>query len=263
MKKTTTAWETLQAFCRAWFEKRDAEEVHAFLADDVCFVGTGENEFAHSSQEMKEYLQRDMQEIPEPFAIDLKLFQEQEIDAHTRNLSTEITLKNTQYNWRLRGFFTLVWIQDAWRFRTLWFAEPGGSQRGDEHYPRALVMENISRQRQELLNDSLPGGMMGGYIEEGFPFYFVNNRMLEYLGYASEAAFVADIGGMITNCMHPDDRAAVDEAVARQLAESGEYVVEYRMRKRDGSYIWVHDLGPVSYTHLFRSAGLRRRQAVF
>lgn len=104
-------------------------------------------------------------------------------------------------------------------------------------------MEHVARQRQELLNDSLPGGMMGGYIEEGFPFYFVNNQMLKYLGYASEAEFVADIEGMVSNCMHPDDRAMVDGEVARQMAERGEYVVEYRMKRRDGSYIWVHDLG--------------------
>ncbi len=31
--------------------------------------------------------------------------------------------------------------------------------------------------------------------------------------------------------------------MAGQLEEKGEYVVEYRMKKRDGSYIWVHDLG--------------------
>lgn len=114
---------------------------------------------------------------------------------------------------------------------------------GEEHYPQTLVMENISRQRQELLNTSLPGGMMGGYIRKGFPFYFVNGRMLEYLGYSDQTEFVADIGGMVSNYMHPDDRAMVDAEVACQMAVRGEYMVEYRMKKRDGSYIWVQDLG--------------------
>ena len=243
MEKTMTAWETFQAFCSAWFERRNAEEVYRFLGDEFCFVGTGEDEFAHSPQEMRDYLARDIQEIPEPFTVELTLFQEQEIDKDIRNLSVGMILKNTQYRWRLRGFFTLVRRQTSWRLRTLWFSEPSSSQRGGEHYPRALVMEHVARQRQELLNDSLPGGMMGGYIEEGFPFYFVNNQMLKYLGYASEAEFVADIEGMVSNCMHPDDRAMVDGEVARQMAERGEYVVEYRMKRRDGSYIWVHDLG--------------------
>lgn len=155
-----------------------------------------------------------------------------------------MTLKNTQYTWRLRIFCTLVREDgETWLVRSLHFAEPGGSQRGKEHYPQTLVVEQIARQRQELLNDSLLGGMMGGYIEEGFPFYFINRQMLRYLGYESEADFVADIGGLVANCMHPDDRGMVDEQVEAQLAEKGEYVVEYRMKKKDGSYIWVHDAG--------------------
>ena len=80
MEKTMTAWETFQAFCSAWFERRNAEEVYRFLGDEFCFVGTGEDEFAHSPQEMKDYLARDIQEIPEPFTVELTLFQEQEID---------------------------------------------------------------------------------------------------------------------------------------------------------------------------------------
>lgn len=243
MKKAKTAWNTLQAFCCAWFERRCAKEVCTYLADEICFVGTGENEFAHNPQEMREYLKRDIQEIPEPFSIELTLFQDQEIDEDTHNLSVGILLKNTQYRWRLRGFFTMVRLQENWRLRTLWFAEPGYSQRDEEHYPRALVMENIARQRQKLLNDSLPGGMMGGYIQKGFPFYFINSRMLEYLGYSGEGEFVTDIRGMISNCMHPDDRDGVDRTVMHQIEEWGEYAVEYRMKKRDGSYIWVHDLG--------------------
>lgn len=243
MERAMTAWETLQAFCRAWFERRCAEETYLFLADEFCFVGTGENEFAHSPQEMKEYLAKDIQEIPEPFSVELTLFQEQEIDRRTRNLSVGMNLKNSQYRWRLRGFFTLTGCEGNWRFRTLWFSEPGISQQGEEHYPHTLVVEKLARQRQELLGDALPGGMMGGYIEEGFPFYFINKRMLEHLDYAGEEEFVADIGGMVSNCMHPDDRAMVDAAVAGQISECGEYTVEYRIKKRDGSYIWVHDLG--------------------
>lgn len=74
-----TALETVQAFCSAWFEERNADKAHFFLApDEVCFVGTGEDEFAYSSEEMKEYLIRDLQEIPEPFSFELMLFQEQD-----------------------------------------------------------------------------------------------------------------------------------------------------------------------------------------
>ncbi len=239
-----TVKKTAREFCRMWFEKRDADRTMEFFTEDVNFVGTGQNEFARGKAEMEQYIRQDITEIPEPFTVDVSALNEQEITQSAKNLSAELVLRNSTYRWNLRAFFIMVKEEDGiWRIRSLHIAEPGGSQRDNEHYPHTLVMENLARQREELLNDSLPGGMMGGYMEEGFPFYFINRQMLSYLGYASEAEFVTDIGGSITNCMHPDDRKLVDAAVSTQLEKGNEYIVEYRMKKKDNSYIWVHDLG--------------------
>ena len=246
MNGSLTAQEAALAFCRSWFEQRDFAATAAYLAEDVRFVGTGMDESACGEAEMRAYLRRDIAEIPEPFTCVLSPLHELTLSEQASSIAMELTLKNTLYTWYLRAFFILERADGAgWLVRSLHFAEPSGSQRGEEHYPQTLVMENIFRQRQELLSDSLPGGMMGGYLETGFPFYFINRQMLDYLGYENEPQFVADIGGMISNCMHPDDREMVDGQVDAQLAQGGEYVVEYRMKKRDGSYIWVHDLGRV------------------
>lgn len=109
-----------------------------------------------------------------------------------------------------------------------------------------LEAENADRQRQELLDNSLPGGILSGYIEEGYPFYFVNRRMLDYLGYESEEEFVEDIHGYLRNCVYPGDWERLNKTLYQELVldgGKGEYTVEYRMRKKDGSYIWVHDVG--------------------
>ena len=237
------AEKALHDFCSCWFEQRDAIKALALLTDDIHFVGTGLEESADGAAAMAAYIRQDIQEIPEPFAITIAGVHTQPISDKIRNLSADLFLKNTQYAWHVRGFFTMCLEQGAWRIRTLHFAEPGRSQRGGEHYPQTLVIENIARQRVDLLSASIAGGMMGGYIEEGFPFYFINRQMLEYLGYETEKEFVADIDGLVINCMHPDDRAMVDASVERQLAAGNEYTVEYRMKRKDGSYIWVHDTG--------------------
>ncbi len=247
MRHQMTAGETLKAFCHSWFAQRDAQATSAFLAPDVAFVGTGKDESAQGSAEMERYIRQDIAEMPEPFCCEMKAFREQMLADGVCTVSAEMSLKNSQYTWYLRVFGNLTQEQDGcWRIRSFHVAEPGISQKSGEHYPQSLVLEFNAKQRQELLNDSLAGGMMGGYIEEGFPFYFINRRMLDYLGYRDEAEFVADIDGLITNCMHPSDRAKVDAAVSAQIAEKNEYVVEYRMKKKDGTYIWVHDLGRVT-----------------
>ncbi len=243
MMEEMTLREIIQSFCRAWFEHRNLKETMEFLADDVCFAGTGQNESARGRDEMYEYLQQNIEQTPEKFKMWIEPVFEQLIGEKTGCISIKLTLKNSMYTWYLIGSFTLAKEEGKWWIKSFHVAEQADSRKNEEHYPEKLVMEHVDRQRQELLNDSLPGGMMGGYIEEGFPFYFINSRMLDYLGYADEEEFVSDIKGMVSNCMHPDDRNYVDRTVAAQLKEGKEYVVEYRMRKKDGSYIWIHDLG--------------------
>lgn len=83
---------------------------------------------------------------------------------------------------------------------------------------------------------------MGGYLEPGFPLYFINDRMLQHLGY-TYASFINATGGLVTNCMHPDDRERVDKAVEAAFAKGQEYEVQYRMISRKSGYIWVNDVG--------------------
>lgn len=244
MKQNNSAAGTVQEFCRNWFEECDAEKAAALLAESIAFVGTGKDEFAQGKAEMAEYIRQDIEEMREPFQCTLSAIYHQQLAENVCNLSMEMDLKNSIYTWHLRVFFSLLRQEDGlWKICSFHAAEPGSSQREGEHYPQTLVMEEIAQQRQALLNDSLPGGMMGGYIEEGFPFYFINQKMLDYLGYENEEEFVDDIDGLIDNCMHPDDREMVDASVAEQLDKGNEYIIEYRMKKKDGSYIWVHDLG--------------------
>ena len=94
-----------------------------------------------------------------------------------------------------QSLFLVVKENGRWLINNLHFAEPSSSQREQEHYPQTLVMKNTAQIRNKLLNDSLAGGMMGGYLEEGLPFYFVNRQMLDYLGYDNEGDFIADING--------------------------------------------------------------------
>lgn len=243
MREQMNAEQTVRQLCRVWFEERDAGLAAEFFTDDIQFVGTGEKEYACGKAEMEAYLIEDVRQIPEPFGLEVDVMRGQFLTSQTYTVFVEFKLRNSMYAWCLRGFFILCQKDGMWKICNLHFAEPGSSQQGREHYPETVVMRNILKQRQELLGDSIAGGMMGGYIEPGFPFYFINQRMLNYLGYQSEAEFVADIDGMISNCMHPDDREMINALVDEQMAQREEYVVEYRMKKKDGSYIWVHDIG--------------------
>lgn len=96
-----------------------------------------------------------------------------------------------------------------------------------------------------LFSKSLPGGMIGGYCEDGFPIYFANDEMIKLLGYDSYYDLVENIHGCVENTIYIKDRSDVNKVVKNCFYEGSEYSVRYRMVKKDGSLIWVIDKGRV------------------
>ena len=67
---------------------------------------------------------------------------------------------------------------------------------------------------------------------------FVSQNVKDWLGY--EPREYLESADFWRRCVHPDEIAAV-EAELGQLFKQGRHTVEYRFRKKDGSYCWVSD----------------------
>lgn len=237
------ALDLIKDFCRFDFEERNPEKALTVLAEHICWFGTSDEEDVQSREEARAYMKREMAQMPAPYRVeflDEKLLNTGE-NSSSALLRARVAGSGVELTVRLSASAGLE--DGESRILTMHMSQSSAAQKPGEFYPVALARETIRQMRQDLLSSTVPGGMMGGYIEKGFPFYFINGQMLQYLGYAGEDDFVSDVGGLISNCMHPDDRDEVDRQVARQIGESGGYTVEYRMRRRDGGYIWVHDIG--------------------
>lgn len=68
---------------------------------------------------------------------------------------------------------------------------------------------------------------------------FVSRAWLEITGQTLEQA----LGDGWLTCVHPDDRIPALEAFAQALSRGRGYTNEYRLRRRDGSWSWVIDVG--------------------
>ncbi len=118
---------------------------------------------------------------------------------------------------------------------------------------RALTRENRGA-AAAIFAQMVPGGMIGGYCEEGFPLYFANREMVRLLGYGSYAEFSAAIRGMVINTIHPDDRLRVAEDIGNMDEPGKEYSTTYRMMKRNGAWFWAMDKGRIIETNEGRLA---------
>jgi diguanylate cyclase (GGDEF)-like protein/PAS domain S-box-containing protein len=94
----------------------------------------------------------------------------------------------------------------------------------------------------ELVSEALPGGIMGSYLEEGYPLYTINDTMLNILGYTYEELVDATNEKMM-NIIYPPDQKWVEESIEKQFHEKNEYKVEYRIVGKGGRIIWVSDIG--------------------
>ena len=67
---------------------------------------------------------------------------------------------------------------------------------------------------------------------------FISDNIIDLFGYAP-AEYLAD-PSFWRDRVHPDDLVRVEEAVAK-FFHNGVQAVEYRFRRKDGSYCWVND----------------------
>lgn len=117
------------------------------------------------------------------------------------------------------------------------------------HDPGFMKLTEENRKTAaSIFSQMTPGGMIGGYCEEGFPLYFANNEMVSLLGYDSYEEFSEGIHGMVANTIHPEDLDRVKMELSNHYYPGMEYTVSYRMPKKDGTWFWTLDKGRVIET---------------
>ncbi|MGH6933445.1 MAG: PAS domain-containing protein [Dongiaceae bacterium] len=97
-----------------------------------------------------------------------------------------------------------------------------------------------SEHRFELAVRGTSDGLWDWDIAAGTTWYAP--RTLELLGYDSSER-VQIMEEQHTTLIHPNDLARRDEALRQHLEQGKPYDVEYRLRRRDGSYRWIRSRG--------------------
>lgn len=112
-----------------------------------------------------------------------------------------------------------------------------------------ISLEDIAREGYKAVSNIftqvIPGGLLGIYCEKGFPLYFANKEVLRLLEYDSYEVFAEDIEGKVGNILHPEDMKVIQENISRFSSPGMEYTLQHRLRKRDGSWLWLKTRGRV------------------
>lgn len=209
---------------------------------------------ARGKEELWKLLQEEMEQLPMPLSYTLDSYCDKQISEDAFiclcDVTTSVELDNQpaiHFVTRLTaGFRRVCGTYMAYHFH---MSEASATQEEHEYFPlhygvaeKNQLDQEAQMELLELMKESLPGGAMGGYLEPGFPLYFVNDELLDMLGYTYDE-FIAQTNQQMINTIHPEDADMVIDTIKREVARQGKYTVNYRIHKKDGSYIWVHDIG--------------------
>lgn len=98
--------------------------------------------------------------------------------------------------------------------------------------------EDAARARLSVLLETAPSVIYSFKARDDYAPTFISENIKRLLGYCPEKYL--EHADFWRSHVHPEDLASV-EAEQGKLFEKGRHVVEYRFRKRNGTYIWVSD----------------------
>lgn len=247
-------YQALNQFFQYYLLDRDIEKTLSMVTEDIYSLGTGVQEVALNKEELRELMVKEMASIPYSITYKLENYHEKKESARVYNcfcnVQTAVDIPEEgiiYFETRLTATFKEV--KGKYLASHFHMSEASVTQEDQEFFPLKYGSEELHKinnasQKEliDLMMEIIPGGVMGGYLEPGFPLYVINDALLDLLGYTYEE-FIEETHEMMENTIHPDDLCRVWESINESFKHGNEYRVEYRIKKKCGTYIWVYDIG--------------------
>ncbi len=248
---------TVEGFLNALLAEKNVEKALSFLDGDVYWTQSMIAHEANGRGEVASGLDRLVESIPDNDGIVVAIDKGREVGSDLFEWSgTSSLLFSGKTPDRMQVKRHIVFLcrrhgpekSGVWKIVSIHVSMIDDMFRGkfyvdnQTRFSRLFTADHIHRECDDIIRRSIAGGMMAAYLDEGFPLYYVNQNMLDYLGFDYDG-FVESTDGFLVNGIHPDDRERVCRTVEAAFSRGGEYEVQYRMKKCDGAYIWVNDIG--------------------
>ncbi len=257
--------ELLIYFLDSYLVRRNLEDALSCLSDHVISLGTGVQEVALNKEELRALMIREFKSIPGGFVYRLDHYQEccYKEDVCGVYCSVVTSIKDTDVSdisFQTRLTMTAAKFGGQWKIINMHMSAPSDQQEDEEFFPIKYGRQAVGKLNAEdgkklveIMLSMLPGGIMGGYLEKGFPLYIINDTMLDYLGYTYDE-LVKETGEEMEKIIEPEDLERVRRTIYDSIQVNGEYDVQYRIIRKDGTRLWVDDKGHAITTEDGRKA---------
>lgn len=251
MEEIRRVEQVLYEYAKAGLVDQDPKKVLSFMADNVIGIGLGEQGFVYSKKSVEQIMQNTIKkenDVAYELAFEnVMVNMTSETSAH---ICAAIYIKK-HYKQRITTSgvlqsLNLVLQNGEWLVCGLHASPMMLTEESIESYPLTFADNTLAQLRSELweealqlANQTLTGGIFGTYCENyTYPLYFANDSMLQMLGYERDE-FYAKFRADMTIIIHPDDKERILSEVKTAIDQGSEYIIKFRMLKKDGSFLWV------------------------
>ena len=249
------AYLAFRRFFDSYLLERDDEKTLSFMEDDICSLRTSEDGVAANKAEFMELLQTELDVISESIGYKVISVYGKEIEKNIWNIQAEMELtlpdgkdEKIVYITRFTGCFKLS--EKGFVVTLAHISKISGSRDERNFSPLKDIrsngsIDNVKAEQMifDIISKSMPGGIIIGYAEVGYPLCFANDRYLELLGYSSYEEYYKAADGLGISHIHPDDVEMVNQEIMYSYSTDTQFGIEYRIRNKDGHYIHVYDIG--------------------
>lgn len=108
----------------------------------------------------------------------------------------------------------------------------------------ALMQQKLveKKKQMELIIHNTAGGIRSSYCDDEFTIFYVNKQLYKILGY-NYKEFMQMCNGNVRGMIHRPDAGKTIAQMKKSLEMTGAYNSQYGVRKKDGSMLWMMDIG--------------------
>ncbi len=244
VKKTVKFMKKL--FC-AHLEENKYEESYKAFTDDADIFGLVQNGTIHGVVAIKAALRTFLTFANIKCALTFSEESEKVIapGIYSTNFITEVKNTETEQVMVLRISAVVVEDNDELKISTLDISVVDRNSMPIRYFVDEVELGYEAELYREILSEDVNAGILGSFNEENSQVYVIDDNFVRMLGYLNKKELLIDINSNIENLIYRDDLPRIQEKL-KSLTEVGQkYELTYRVRKKNGRFIWIKNNGKV------------------
>lgn len=98
---------------------------------------------------------------------------------------------------------------------------------------------------RDILSEGVNAGILGCFNEDDSQIFVIDDNFVRMLGYLNKKELLLDINNKAENLIYREDLLYVQEKLKNFTQVGDKYELTYRVRKKNGRFIWIKDNGKV------------------